>query len=118
MLNAIWAALAAILAGVPVMTSDQPRPVHLQVSEDADSVELIVTASDGGQTAANFKLEFESIGLGGRTKTAQSGTNARQAPGGVLLRSRVKTSGLTGWNARLSVESGGHAYEELRMSAR
>lgn len=114
MRDILLAAMSTALLGGPAMTAEQPRPVHLQVNEEADSIELIVTGQAGAAADARFTLELESIGAGGRTTTVQSGSNAKDGSGGILLRSRVRTSGLVGWIARLEVQSAGRTYSEER----
>lgn len=71
MRDILLAACATALASGPAMTAEQARSIHLQVNEDADSIELIVTGDAGAPVDARFRLHLESIGAGGRTTTVQ-----------------------------------------------
>lgn len=98
------------------MASDTPNPVHLAVQASPDGVELVVTGAPGATDDARFDLEVDSKGAGGTTRTVQSGANRAGGAGGVLLRSTIRTSGLTQWTARLRVHSAGGDYSETRSS--
>lgn len=113
----LFAATLAGLAGAPVMAADDIKPVHLEVQESTDGVELVVTGMAGARADARFDLEVESKGASGTTKTVQSGTNRGGGTGGVLLRSRIHTSGLAQWTARLRVRSDEGEYSETRSNA-
>ncbi|MBN2974441.1 hypothetical protein JW805_20850 [Roseomonas aeriglobus] len=95
------------------MASDTPKPVHLTVQESPDGVELVVP---GAADDARSDLEVDSKGAGGTTRTVQSGTNRAGGAGGVLLRSTIRTSGLTQWTARMWVHSAGGEYSETCSS--
>ena len=111
------AASIAALAGAPLMAADAPKPVHLDVIESADGVELVVTGAAQVAADARFELEVDSKGQGGTTRTVQSGINRKGSGGGVLLRSRIHTSGLAGWTAKLRVQGDGTDYSETRSNA-
>jgi len=115
--NALFTIAATALAGAPLMAAEAPQPVHLQIKESGDGVELLVTGAAGAGAEARFELEVESRGAGGTTRTTQSGINRKGGAGGVLLTSRIHTSGLSHWTARLHVRSDGAEYSETRSSA-
>jgi hypothetical protein len=101
--------IAATL-GAQAMKPDPAEPIRLEIRASADSVDLTVVGNGPLPDDARFTLEVESQGKGGTTKTAQSGTERAGGARGTLLRSRIVTSGLTGWSARLTVTIGARAY--------
>lgn len=118
-MHAIFPAIlvVAVAAGAPAVSAEDTRPVHLDIVESGDGVELIVRGDAGAATDARFELEVESKGAGGTTRTVQSGANRKGGAGGVLLQSRIRTSGLSHWTARLRVQAGDESYTETRSKA-
>ncbi len=115
-----WIPIAAALlasTGATGMTATDARPVHLDIEASGDGVDLVVRGNTGAHADARFELEVESAGTGGTTRTVQSGASRGGGAGGVLLRSRIQTSGLQRWTARLKVTADGREYSETRSSA-
>ncbi len=117
MRSILWAAALVASTGANAMNTRDQRPVHLDVQASGDGVDLVVTGDAAAHADARFQLEVESAGSGGSTKTVQAGTNRGGGAGGVLLRSRIHTSGLQRWTARLKVTADGKEYSETRSSS-
>lgn len=102
------AAFALSILPAPTMIEDPGRAVALRLDAQPDFLDVAVVLDRAVE--AQFALEIASMGQGGTTRTVQSGTTRGRAAGDTLLSSRIRTSGMSGWTARLKVTVDGRDY--------
>lgn len=107
-------AFALSILPAPAMSGDPARPVALRLDAQQDFLDIAVVLDAPAE--AQFALEISSKGQGGTTKTVQSGNSRGRATGDTLLSSRIRTSGMSGWTARLKVTIDGEDYVVERSS--
>lgn len=106
--------VASLLFGGPAMSADVQQPIGLKIENHGDFLDVVVVSDAVQPTDARFELEISSAGQGGTTRTVQSGTSRGRPAGETLLSSRIRTTGMAGWNARLHVTVGGREYVVLK----
>ena len=113
-LSSAFAALSLLAS--PVIAADSQQPIGLETVHHADSVDIKVVEQAPVERDYSFRLEVASEGRGGTTNTVQRGTSGPGGPGGTLLQSRISTSELKGWTARLHVSSAAGDYSISRSN--
>lgn len=111
----IFALTGCAFLAQPSMIRDAQPPVALRIDTQPDFLDIVVVSDSEQSRGATFELEVSSSGRGGTTKTKQSG-ESRGRPGEVLLTSRIRTTGLTAWKARMRVMFNGREYVVVKSS--